>query len=154
MAKKITTIFNLKVQVTGLTAMQHTLEPGKYKRAMRKALAQTGQDWLKEAQRLILLKKSGRRYFYNGKIIYASKPGEPWADRSGEARKSLKYEVENFDTVKLTGGGDRAPYVYYLQNRKNVALRRPAMNIALDNVNKNDGISKKVSDELKKMIDA
>ncbi len=154
MKKQAKTIFSLNVEVSGLLKMRKTLEPGKYKRAMRKALTYAGRDWQKEASRLILLPKYGVPYEYKGKIIRASLPGEPWANRSGNARKSLKFNVQNFDTLKLTGGGKRAPYVYFLQYRKNAALRRPAMNIALENINKNNGIAKKVSTELKKMIDA
>jgi len=92
----------------------------------RKNLYYSGKILKSYASKDILRKKLGLPYYYKGRKIYASQRGEAWANRSGDARRSISYNVSGSDTLNYFNTVD---YVKYLEDPEK--LNRNAMYISI-----------------------
>lgn len=88
-----------------------------------------GKQLKSTASKNILKKgRQGRKYRYKGRVHIASIAGESWANRSGTARKGLKFRVVN--TKKLIFG-NTVDYVKFLEEGTVKMKARPAHLISI-----------------------
>lgn len=120
--------------------------PKNTEKHLRKALYLSGKLLRKSASDSILKKKSGRPYKYKGRNIRSGKYGEPWANRSGKARRGLSFRVQGRTRLYFENSVD---YVKYLEGKE--SLNRPAMWLAIEsNVGK---IERYIEQEISKAFD-
>lgn len=104
-------------------------------RGIRQAFYFLGKDLKATANKNILAKpRFGREEIFRGRRRRASVPGESFANRSGDARKTLGFFVKGGDQMEF---GFRAnPETLYVKTLEE-DMNRPTLTIAVKSNNKN-----------------
>ena len=104
-------------------------------RNLRRGLYFVGKTLRRTASNNILKRgRTGRVYRHRGRRHVSSKPGESWANKSGEARRGIIYRVATPSKLIFGNKSEHAKFLEF--GTKNMAPR-PAHLISIKQNNKN-----------------
>jgi hypothetical protein len=92
----------------------------------KRSLYFSGKILKSYASKDIIRKKTGNPYKYKNRTIRAGLEGEAWANRSGKARRGIRFNVASSNTLNFFNTVD---YVKFLEDPN--SLYRPAMLVSI-----------------------
>jgi hypothetical protein len=105
--------------------------PRTFQSGLNVALQDIGSDLVSEEQKLIRRRnKTGRLYYFRGRLHRASAPGEVPAFRTGRLSKSTDYRRRNHLHLVF---GQQAEYAVFLANGTRKMAPRANLKQAMDN---------------------
>ena len=95
----------------------------RFRRGIKNALHDIGSENVRHLRGLIRKKdKTGRLYFFRGRIHQASSPGQAPASMTGRLARTAGYKVRGVYQVEF---GDKAPYGKFLEEGTKRMAPRP-----------------------------